>query len=117
QAAGQAREHRLHHVVVIVAPRVAGDPTGSSGGIGRVRVRRVVLDAHREDRSRPWEGVANVAAARGLRGEIAHLARVTARDPLREEGALARRGGGGDAGAVAAGLAGEGPGPRSAGPR
>ena len=98
QPRGQAVEHRLHHVVVVVAPGVPRDPAAVGGGVGGVRPRRVVLEPHAQDRSRPGEGRAQVAALRHLARQVGHLARVPAGHPLGEEREVGRRVGPRDAG-------------------
>ena len=108
QGAHDPVQECLHHVVVVVAPGVAGDPAAVAGCVSGVRVGGVVLQPHADDRARPGEGGAQVAPLRDLRGEVRHLARVAPRDPLREEPQLGRGLGAGDPREVEARLEGEG---------
>ncbi len=104
QPLAQPLEQRAHHVVVVVAPRVAGDPAAAFRRLARVRVRRVVLKPDREHGARPRERGAEIAAPGDLLLQIAHLTGVAAGDPLGEEREIRRRVGTREAGEVESGL-------------
>ena len=80
------------HVVVVVAPGVAGNPGELGfGERGRVGLRSVVELAHADDGARGGEQVARIVAHGGAAvGEVAHLAREAAGVPLVVAGGVGR---------------------------
>ena len=82
---GELVQHLRHHVVVVVAPRVARDPAPVFGDVGRVGLCGVVLEADDYERASPGESRTHVGAPIHLVRQVAHLSGVALLHPAGEE--------------------------------
>jgi hypothetical protein len=84
QALHQAQQTSLQHVVVILAPGIAGDPSQFvAAEAGRIRLRPVVKLAHTQDRASGGQQLPGIVAQVGAAvRQISHLTREAVCDPL-----------------------------------